>query len=389
MSVEPKRILILTAAVGNGHESAARAVKCALEEQVGPDCQVDVCNPFDEPVVPAIVRNAQSDHTDLVREFPHFYALGLRFTDSDLLKGIGNLAGLVALRDAMPNIMARYQPDVVAATHPLHLEPLLSWIDETGARIRTATIVTDLTQVHRLWYNPGVDLCLVPTEEARILAIQRNMPPERVVVTGLPVDPAFGHGDVDKDARLRDLNLSPDRATIIAVGSRRVLDLEQYVTELNDASLPVQLILVAGGDSDLYHALQAIDWQIPVALFDYVDELPQLMKLAEAIVSKAGGLIVAESLAVGLPLLIVPSTPRHEAGNAAYVVSNGAGYCVDEPAMLRHTVKQWLANDRVVWKERTANALRIGQPDAAYATARHLWRLAETAPVAHRARRAR
>lgn len=389
MPVEPKRILILTAAVGNGHQSAARAVKCALEELAGPACKVDLCNPFDEPVVPAIIRNAQSDHTDLVRDFPHFYALGLRFTDSDLLKGIGNMAGLLALSDAIPTVMARYQPDLVAATYPLHLEPLLSWIDDAGAMVRTATIVTDLTQVHRLWYNPGVDLCLVPTEEARMLAIQRNMPPEKLAVTGLPVDPALGRRPVDKDARLCDLNLSPDRATIIAVGSRRVLDLERYVTELNQGQLPVQLILVAGGDPDLFRALQAVTWHIPVALFNYVDELPELLKAAEAIVSKAGGLIVAESLAAGLPLLIIPSTPQHEAGNAAYVIANGAGDRVDEPAVLRRIVERWLANDRAVWKERTANARRIGQPEAAYATARHLWRLAEAAPVVHERRRAR
>lgn len=380
MSVEPKRILILTAAVGSGHKSAARAVKSALEEQAGEACIVDVCNPFDEPTVPNIIRNAQDDHTDLVREFPHFYALGLRVTDSDLMKGIGNLAGLIALSDAMPDVMARYRPDVVAATHPLHLEPLLSWIARNEAPVRTATVVTDLTKVHRLWYNPGVDLCLVPTEEARTLALEREMPPEKVVVAGLPVDPAFGHCMVNREAYLRNLNLDPELATIMAVGSRRVLDLEHYVTALNDPDLPIQLILVAGGDTELAEALRAIGWQIPVAHFDYVEEMPQLMNVADVLMSKAGGLIVAESLAAGLPLLIIPSTPEHEAGNAAYVVSNGAGDHVEEPSMLRDKVELWLADERALWKERAANARRIGQPDAAYNIARHLRQLGDMTP---------
>lgn len=387
MPVEPRRILILTAAVGSGHKSAARAVESALKEQAGEACVVNVCNPFDEPAVPSIIRNAQDDHTDLVREFPHFYALGLRVTDSELMKGIGNLAGLIALSDAIPGVMDRYRPDVVAATHPLHLEPLLSWVSKTDAPMRTATIVTDLTKVHRLWYNPGVDLCLVPTEEARALAIKREMPPEKVVVAGLPVDPAFGQCEVNRDAYLRELNLHPERATIAAVGSRRVLDLEHYVTALNDATLPIQLILVAGGDDELAEALKAIDWQIPVAHFHYVEEMPRLMNVADALVSKAGGLIVAESLAAGLPLLIIPSTPEHEAGNAAYVVSNGAGDHVEEPPMLRDKVDLWLADERAVWKERTANARRIGQPDAAYVTARYLWRLGDTSPAPRPERR--
>lgn len=388
MSVEKKRILILTAAVGSGHKSAARAVKNALEDQVGTACAVDVCNPFDEPVVPAIIRNAQADHTDLVREFPHFYALGLRFTDSDLLKGIGNLAGLIALSDAMPEILSRYRPDVVAATHPLHQEPLLASIADSGSQIRTATIVTDLTRVHRLWYNPGIDLCLVPTEEARELAIKRDMPPEKLVVTGLPVDPAFGSCDVDRTTCLQTMGLEPERMTLLVVGSRRVLDLEHYATELNHAHLPVQLILIAGGDSEMYDALQAIQWQIPVAHFNYVEEMPEFMTLADAIISKAGGLIVAESLAAGLPLLIVPSTPEHEAGNADYVVVNGAGERVEKPTMLRRTVERWLANERETWKVRAANARRIGRPEAAYTTARHLWRLAHATPIGDPGRRA-
>lgn len=376
MSTEKTKILILTAAVGSGHKSAARAIQTALEETYSSACEVNICNPFDEPVVPSIIRNAQDDHTQLVHDFPQFYAFGLRLTDFELTKGLGNLAGLIALSDAIPEIMERYEPDVVAATHPLHIEPLLNYRSSSGDDFRIATVVTDLARVHRLWYNEGVDLCLVPTEKAKSLAIKLEMPPEKLVVSGLAVNPVFGQITENKESLQRGLALDPSRVTILAVGSKRVLALDQFLAILNRPELPIQIIAVAGGDPDVHARLQEISWQIPVALFDYVEDMPQLMHAADCLLSKAGGLIVTEALAAGLPLLITQSTPIHEEGNADYVISEGAGDRTEDPATLLQTVHSWLSNDRALLRERTANAQRIGRPRAAYETARWLWSLA-------------
>jgi 1,2-diacylglycerol 3-beta-galactosyltransferase len=38
-------------------------------------------------------------------------------------------------------------------------------------RVPYVTVVTDLVTAHAFWYNPKIDLTIVPTEEARQLAL--------------------------------------------------------------------------------------------------------------------------------------------------------------------------------------------------------------------------
>ena len=56
---------------------------------------------------------------------------------------------------------------------------------------RAATDVTDLTDVHNLWFSPAATMHFVPTPEIRRQALAARIPATRVRVTGMPVHPAF------------------------------------------------------------------------------------------------------------------------------------------------------------------------------------------------------
>lgn len=371
------RILILLADVGFGHRSASNAIVDALTEQYGDAYEIIAANPFDEPSVPAVIRQAQSDHTRLVRELPQVYTLGLRVTDSDLTKGIGSVAGLLILSEAITDLIDRHEPNVVVVTHPISIEPLLNYRRNSDHDFPIVTVITDLTRLHRLWFDDEVDLCLLPTRAAVGLAIERGMPPDHLLVTGIPIHPRFSHPTGTKDALRREMGLEADRLTILAVGSRRVAQLEGYLGALNEAGLPIQVIAVAGGDDDLYGQMEALDWQIPAARFNYVDNMADLMHTADAILTKAGGLVVSESLACGLPMLITQCNPVHEKGNAEYVVLQGAGDMVETAAEVAPALARWLGNDREVFNQRAAYARRLGRPRAAYTIAEIVHLLAE------------
>jgi UDP-N-acetylglucosamine:LPS N-acetylglucosamine transferase len=80
------------------------------------------------------------------------------------------------------------------------------------------------------------------------------------------------------------------------------------------------MIVVAGGDDDQYMRYQQSEWHVPTRIYNFVDNMPQFMHAADGIICKAGGLIVTESLACGLPLLLVDVLPGQEEGNADLVV---------------------------------------------------------------------
>jgi UDP-N-acetylglucosamine:LPS N-acetylglucosamine transferase len=370
-------ILILLADVGFGHRSASNAIVDALEEQYGDQYEVAVANPFDEPSVPAVIRQAQSDHTRLVRELPQVYTLGLRVTDSDLTKGLGSVAGLLILSEAITDLLERHQPAVVVVTHPIATEPLLSYRRTNEKAFPIVTVITDLTRLHRLWFNEEVDLCLLPTRAAVGLAVERGMPVDHLLVTGIPIHPRFTKVPKDRAALRRRLGLEPDRLTVLVVGSARVSDLEHYAAALNGSGLPIQLITVAGGDDALFARLEAVPWAIPTARFNFVEDMPEVMHAADCILTKAGGLVVSESLGCGLPMIITQCNPVHEKGNAEFVVLQGAGEMAETPEDAVAVVGHWLENDGELFGQRSAYAERLGRPRAAYTIAEIIHLLAE------------
>ena len=359
-------VLILFADVGYGHRSASNAIVHALEERFSVDLDVILANPFDEPSVPARFRLAQADHARLVRELPQIYSLGLRATDSDLTKGIGSVAGRLILSDAVRDLVDRHEPTVVIVMHPIITEPLLSYRRSNDGAFQIITVITDLARPHRLWFDAEIDLFLLPNRSTVGLAIDRGIPTERLLVTGIPIHPYYVKPSAPQEDLRRELELAKDLFTILAVGSQRVANLDAYLTSLNESGLPIQIIAVAGGEHSLYETLQGMTWKVPVALFNHVDTMPDLMYAADCIVTKAGGLIVAESLGCGLPMLITSCNPVHEQGNAEYVVLQGAGEMVEAPEDIVPVLNRWLESDRELFTYRAANAKRLGRACAAY-----------------------
>ena len=102
-----------------------------------------------------------------------------------------------------------------------------------------------------------------------------------------------------------------------------------------------------------------------------------MMKAADIIVCKAGGLIVTEALACGCPLILIDAIPGQETGNADYVVQNGAGDLARSTMEVLETVSHWLMNGGQLLRQRAENARRLGRPDAAYEVANAVWLAAQ------------
>jgi 1,2-diacylglycerol 3-beta-galactosyltransferase len=102
------------------------------------------------------------------------------------------------------------------------------------------------------------------------------------------------------------------------------------------------------------------------------------MRAADCILSKAGGLIVSEGLACGLPLILVDVIPGQETGNAECVVSGNAGVLARDPIEVLETMRHWLENDRRLYLQQAQNARKLGHPRAANEVADLAWAAASS-----------
>ncbi len=280
----------------------------------------------------------------------------------------------------MSDIVNKQRPDVILTTYPLYQTPLQAVFTVRGIDIPLLTVITDLVTVHRLWFSEYTDACLVPNEAVKKLALNYDLKADKVHITGIPVHPKISQQTQDKSALRASLGWKIDLPTFLAVGSRRVEHLMDALNVANHFGAPLQLAVVAGKDEKLLKKLHQVEWHIPVHLYEFVENMPELMHAADALISKAGGLTVTEALASGLPLILIDIIPGQESGNAEFVIQCGAGERVNNPIEMLELLAHWLANDASLLRQRAENARRNGKPEAAYTVARMVWRAIENAP---------
>jgi len=82
-----------------------------------------------------------------------------------------------------------------------------------------ATVVTDLITCHNTWFDPQVDACFVPTEECAQRARKLGVPPEKIIVHGLPIRPGFAKAQPSKKFLRRKLGMDPEMPAVLLVGA--------------------------------------------------------------------------------------------------------------------------------------------------------------------------
>lgn len=380
---DKKKVLVLTSDAGLGHRSASDAVRDALLRKYGESCEVQINNPLDHPKTLKALRKSQTDYDAIIKKLPELYKIGYEISDGPLPMAFINSALIAALYAPLRDIVFDYRPDLVLMTYPMYQAPLDAVLTLNNLPCTPlVTVVTDLVTVHKIWFEPNMTRCAVPTEEVKQLAMKSGLREQQILETGIPVNPRISDlHQTDKKNLRRDLGWDEDLTPILVVGSPRMFNLSELLPALDQCQEAFQLILVAGGNEKLKSQLQDVKWQHPAHLYDFVEDLPKLMRASEIIICKAGGLIVTESLASGLPLIIVDALPGQEIGNADFVVENKAGEFHTTPEELQDCVNRWLANDGEVLHEMTENAARTGKPEAAFAIADESWKLIQEGPV--------
>jgi 1,2-diacylglycerol 3-beta-galactosyltransferase len=374
---ERKRVLILTADMGFGHRSAAKALAEAIREVYGDQCLVEIVNPLNDRRIPSVIRNTQTDYDKMVRKMPDVYKLQYQFSDSTMPAAVIERALAVAFYQVVGDILKRVKPDVILDTHGMYMASLNTYITLHGLSIPYLSVITDLTDVHRLWFNEGADLYLVPTQEAYDHAISLGIHPERARITGVPINPGIAKEKRDPSTIRAELGWSIEATTALVVGSKRVKNLMKVLHVLNHSGFSLQLVLVAGGDEDLYTHFKSTEWHLVTHVYNYVDSMPAFMRASDFIISKAGGLTITEALACGLPLLLVDVTPGQEKGNAEYVVKRGAGDLAENPFEMLEILAHWFDRDRQLLRERARISRSLGRPRSAYQAADLAWQAAE------------
>ncbi len=314
------RVLILTASYGSGHNEAARSLAAGF---VARGVGVTVVDHFRELVHPWFERASRAFYMALLRRAPAVwgaaYALGDRMpSDSPFAFGATRLGmpRLAALLDTLA-------PDAVVSVHATPAAALSALAAEGRRLPPHTTVVTDFV-AHSQWIARGIDRYCVAADEVGHEFVARGIPRERVVVTGVPLRPEFTAA-VDAGATRRALRI-PAAVPVVLVmaGSHgNVGRLPDVVRTLARLPGPVQGLVVAGHDAALVARLRRVAAGSATRVLGYTDNVRSLMAAADMLVTKAGGMTLAEAMAAELPMLLYGSLPGQEQRNERFASRAG------------------------------------------------------------------
>jgi 1,2-diacylglycerol 3-beta-galactosyltransferase len=389
-----RTILFLIADTGAGHRSAANALRNAIniiaeeEQKKWLEGQIEGATNGPEPLTYRI------EIVDVFEEYSHFplreaaklYGPAIRYNPSlyGRLFHMSNQARSVdtakkvagpMMRKGLLRLITSVQPDVIVSIHPMLNHVTVEALKELGLKIPFLTVVTDLISVHYSWYAPGVDACIVPTEQARRLYIERGLNPARVHMLGMPIDPKFTLPMPSKAELQQRLGLNARLPVVLLVGGGDGAGgLRAAVYAISQARLPVQLLVITGRNKRLFVQLQRLraSVKVPLKVFGFVNNMPEMMRAADVIVTKAGPGTICEALSCDLPLILSGFVPGQEEGNVTFVTENNVGVMAHDAAELVKALRNVTAPGSQVLSTQLANARRISRPQASFDIVRHI-----------------
>jgi len=111
-------------------------------------------------------------------------------------------------------------------------------------------------------------------------------------------------------------------------------------------------------------------------LVEFTSHPEELYRRATIAVSRAGGVVLSELVAFGIPAILIPfpyATDRHQDANAEYLVSVGAALVLDQSRLSGLTsLVRTLIDDAPRRRQMEAAARTIARPDAAMAIVRRI-----------------
>jgi len=314
------KILVVYATAGAGHKKAAEALyKGLLDRGYNDTVYLDVLD-----YTNSYYKNSYSQlYTYLITHLPWLWGLSFWVTDvqavNPLIRILRRIHNTIHA-SRFHRYLIEQQFDVILSTHffPNEVAGHLKQSGQISAKVICS--VTDF-DVHRIWITPGVDMYTVASEWTRRKMIAMGIDENRILVTGIPVLTKFA-APKDIPGLKKKLNLDPQAFTLLlATGSFGIGPIEAIIEQLKG----FQIIVVCGHNRSLYERLSGKEKKL-VKICGLVDNMDELMAVADVMVTKPGGLSISEALISGLPLIFFNAIPGQESHNIKVLDEHGIGH---------------------------------------------------------------
>lgn len=338
------RLLILSCNTGEGHNSAARAIKGCFEAQ-NISCEIRDALAFWSPEKSKIISKG---HIFIYRKMPKLFGVSYRFEENHPPKvGDESLIYDLVIKgcDSLAEYLNENRYDAVICTHVFSAMMMTELKKRRKCLAKSYFIATDYT------CSPGVnqtalDRYFIPHKKLIPEFCDNGIPEDKLIPSGIPVRMDFYKKTYPAKAKSA-LSLPQDKRVVLlmcgSMGCGPIKTLAEYLPQ----QIPSDTLLtvICGNNRKLYKTLTKYPLPDNMRVVGFTSRMPLYMDAADLILTKPGGLSSTEAAVKALPMLFIDAVPGCETRNIEFFLKNGFADTGDSVLGLCDAVCELLENE--------------------------------------------
>ena len=372
-----KKVLIMSASTGGGHNRAARAIKEELTNKsvngITIDCEIIDSLKIGNGTMDKLISRG---YEKSAKYTPKAWGGVYKLTETNLISRNefkdNPLTSLVSRK--LKKLIEIKKPDLIIGTHPFPMIALstlkrnsISYANNESNTFTESlhkyyenlnipplvTVLTDYT-THSAYIQNEIDYYIAGHEYVKELLIEDGIDSDKIKPYGIPVEKSFlSHRD--RAVVLSELNLDPNKFTVLLMGgSFGAGSIKDTLSELISIDRDFQIIVVAGRNKSLKDkldktiALNQDNIDKKICVLGFTDKMNDLLASVDILVSKPGGLTTTESLLKEVPMIVPYFIPGQEEENLDFLSNCGASLRTSKKYTLGIILKVLIDNpDRI------------------------------------------
>jgi len=318
-----KKILIISMRTGWGHIKAAQALEEYAKENLADFkiTHVDLCE-----IEPLLGKFFEKFYNITNDRLPAVWGTVYEMFDKKPVSAAFRKANGFqrVFNRRVSRYLKRQNVDGIIFTNVMPAPMLAPACREIFPHVPLAVVVTDY-HGHSYYNVPAIDRYFVAVPEVKDDLVRVGIADQKIAVTGMPVSRKF-YEPYDKNRLKRRLGFGNNSKTVLFV-SRLSKDFVLPAIEgLLGMDEKINLVMVCGGNNELYKKIrESVPPRKNFKLVNWTSRLDECMKIADAIISKPGGLVISECLALGKKIIMTDPIPGQEERNAEFMSKYGYG----------------------------------------------------------------
>lgn len=359
--------MVITLSFGSGHVTAARAVASALgRESAGSEVRlVDAL----ENCHPLFRMFYVWSYWAMIRFAP---ALWKRFFERRVAQRKAGTAPVWAWTFGCRSLFREIEswgPDVIVACEVGACEIGVIARRKGLTRASIVNVITDF-EAEPIWVQPEVSSYAAASESVGQQLREWGAPAVAINVVGIPLNEKF-RADVNIDDARASFGFDERPVVLLMGGGMGPTNMDLVAKGLLATGNGMQIVALPGKDKRARRRLNYLSGNGDALLrvLDWTDDIAALMKISSVLVTKPGGVTLAEAAVCGRPMVFFDAIPGPEETNARQFVEAGAARLTGSAAETVAVVAGLLQDDSTR-KRMAENAAALARPDAAEQIAR-------------------